>query len=298
MVKQVVLTLALVACSGDLQDKVDKLTKDVDTLKQERRDLEKRVDQLIDASHDRATDRKIDDLAHKIDQLTARPTPPTRPARREPDRAKTYAIGLGDSPSDGPADAKVTMVEGYDYACPFCEKARDTLVELRRRYGNSLRIVYRPFIVHPQVATAAAYAACAAAKQHKFAQMDHLLWDKGFKNRQFDQASCTQSPDSCTVIMGFARDVGLDLHRFKTDMIACEASITVGYQEMQALGVGATPSFFINGRFTSGAQPVENFAALIDEELAKANQRIQQGTSQSRYYQEWVLDRGEKKLDP
>jgi predicted DsbA family dithiol-disulfide isomerase len=67
---------------------------------------------------------------------------------------------------------------------------------------------------------------------------------------------------------------------------------------MAALGVGATPSFFINGRFTSGAQPVESFASLIDDELAKANQRIQQGSSQSRYYQEWVLDRGEKKLDP
>ncbi|HEV7555594.1 MAG TPA: hypothetical protein VGO00_09085, partial [Kofleriaceae bacterium] len=79
MVKQVVLTLALVACSGDLQDKVDKLTKDVDTLKSERRDLEKRVDQLTDASHDRSTDRKLDDLARKIEQLTARPTPIARP---------------------------------------------------------------------------------------------------------------------------------------------------------------------------------------------------------------------------
>ena len=69
-------------------------------------------------------------------------------------------------------------------------------------------------------------------------------------------------------------------------------------QEMSALGVGATPSFFINGRYLSGAQPADSFAMLIDEELLKANQRIQQGTSQSRYYQEWVLDRGEKKLDP
>jgi len=69
-------------------------------------------------------------------------------------------------------------------------------------------------------------------------------------------------------------------------------------RELQMFGVAATPSFFINGRFMSGAMPIENFSALIDEELAKAEARIAQGTPKRRYYQQWVLDEGLKSLTP
>jgi hypothetical protein len=60
--------------------------------------------------------------------------------------------------------------------------------------------------------------------------------------------------------------------------------------------VSATPSFFINGRFLSGAVPIANFAAIIDDELKKANQRIQQGTPAAQYYQQWVIAKGLKSL--
>jgi hypothetical protein len=68
-------------------------------------------------------------------------------------------------------------------------------------------------------------------------------------------------------------------------------------RELQKFGVGATPSFFINGRFMSGAMPIENFVTIIDEELKKANERIQQGTPAAQYYQQWVMDKGLKALE-
>jgi predicted DsbA family dithiol-disulfide isomerase len=68
-------------------------------------------------------------------------------------------------------------------------------------------------------------------------------------------------------------------------------------RDLQKLGVGATPAFFINGRFMSGAMPLENFVTLIDEELKKANERIQQGTAPAQYYQQWVVDKGLKTLE-
>ncbi|HEU4731810.1 MAG TPA: thioredoxin domain-containing protein [Kofleriaceae bacterium] len=255
-------------------------------------------------------ERKIDDLSKKIDQMIARGGPGAaapRPARAEPDRAKTYAVPIDGDPVDGPADAKVTLVKAYDYACPYCEKVRDTMDDLRKKYGNDLRIVFKQFVVHPQVATAGALAVCAANKQGKFLQMDKLLWDKGFKGRQFDKDAtgdggqtqkCWDAPAGCPVVLGFAQELGLNADKFKADMKGeCQALIQKDQRELQVLGVGATPSFFINGRFLSGAMPIDNFVTLIDEELKKANERIQAGTPAASYYQQVVLDKGLKQLE-
>jgi predicted DsbA family dithiol-disulfide isomerase len=86
--------------------------------------------------------------------------------------------------------------------------------------------------------------------------------------------------------------------KFQADMTTCETDIQGQMRELQTFGVGATPSFFINGRFLSGAMPIENFVTVVDEELAKAKERIHQGTPAAKYYQEWVMDKGEKTLAP
>jgi protein-disulfide isomerase len=236
-----------------------------------------------------------------------------RPQRPEPDRAKTYAMPIEGDPVDGPADAKVTLVKAYDYACPYCEKVRDTMDELRKKYGNDLRIVYKQFVVHPQVATAGALAACAANKQGKFLEFDKLLWDKGFKGRQFDKdvtpaeggsgaagapQKCWDSAGGCPVVLGFAKELNLDENKFKADMKGeCQQLIQKDMKDLQQLGVGATPSFFVNGRFLAGAMPIDNFTALIDEELKKANEKIQGGVPAAQYYQQEVLGKGLKTLE-
>jgi protein-disulfide isomerase len=212
-------------------------------------------------------------------------------------------VPIDGDPFDGPADAKVTLVKAYDYACPYCERVRDTMDELRKKYGNDLRIVYKQFVVHPQVATAGALAFCAAAKQGKAHEMDVALWEKGFKNHQFDKDAvgeggtsqkCWESAAGCPVVLGFAKDLGLDETKMKADMKTCQQQIQKDMRELQTLGVGATPSFFINGRFMSGAMPIDNFTALIDEELKKANQS---GIPAAQYYQKAVIERGQKTLD-
>ncbi|HUJ58451.1 MAG TPA: thioredoxin domain-containing protein [Kofleriaceae bacterium] len=257
-------------------------------------------------------EHKIDELGKKIDALAqqgGRPgaAAPQRPSRPQPDAAKTYAMPIEGDPFDGPADAKVTLVKAYDYACPFCERVRDTMDELRKKYGNDLRIVYKQFVVHPQVATAGALAFCAAARQNKAVEMDRVLWEKGFKGHNFDKDApgengqppqrCWESAAGCPVVTGFAQELGLDTTKFKADMKDCQASMQKDMRELQSFGVGATPSFFINGRFISGAMPIDNFTQLIDEELKKANERIAAGTPAAQYYQTWVLDKGQKTLE-
>ncbi|MBK7540135.1 MAG: thioredoxin domain-containing protein [Myxococcales bacterium] len=95
------------------------------------------------------------------------------------------------NPFKGPADAKVTIVKGYEYACFYCEKVRSTMEEIVKKYGADVRIVYKQFVVHPQTATAPALAACAAHKQGRFEQMDKLLWDKVFSSKNFDKDKMT-----------------------------------------------------------------------------------------------------------
>jgi protein-disulfide isomerase len=259
----------------------------------------------------RNLERKIDDLSKKVDQAIARGgagAQAPRAPRPGPDPTKTYAVPIDGDAVEGPADAKITLVKAYEYACPYCERVRGTLDDLRKKYGNDLRIVAKHLIVHPQVATASALAACAADKQGKYPQMDQLLWDKGFKVRQFDKDAaaeaggqaqkCWESPAGCPIVLGFAQELGLNVDKFKADMKGeCQALIQKDQREVQAFGVGATPSFFINGRFLQGAMPIDSFVAVIDEELKKANEKIQAGTPAASYYQQVVLDKGLKKLD-
>jgi protein-disulfide isomerase len=290
--------------TDELETKVEELSKQLAATRRELDDLSEKVESS------RSLERKIDDLERELaktrDMLTTRPSLPSRPTRPEPDRSKTYAVPADNAPSLGPPDAKVTMVVGHEYACPYCEKARSTIDELRDKYGNDLRIVFKQLVVHPRNATAAALAICAADKQRKYVQMDKLLWDEGFNQRQFDVSDttigggtkCWDTADGCPIVVGFAKKLGLNVRRFKTDMRECQQWVQQGMRELQTFGVAATPSFFINGRFMSGAMPIENFSALIDEELAKANARIAQGTPKNHYYQRWVLDEGLKNLAP
>jgi protein-disulfide isomerase len=229
-----------------------------------------------------------------------------QPTRREPDRAKTYAVPVDGYPSDGPADAKVTLVIAHDYADPYSNKNRTTLDELRNKYGNDLRIVFRNMVVHPRNAMAGALASCAAHKQGQFEQMEDKLWE-AFNQRTLDLSDvntgtgpvkCWDTTQGCTHVVGFAKTLGLDVARFKSDMRACVKDVQADQQELQGqFAIGATPSFFINGRFTSGAMPTSTFETLIDEELAKANERIKAGTPKGRYYKKFVLEQGEKKVD-
>ncbi len=221
-----------------------------------------------------------------------------RPSRPQADPAKTYAVPIEGDAFDGPADAKITVVKAYDYACPFCERVRPTMEELHKKYGNDIRVVYKQLVVHPTTAMSGALAFCAAAKQGKAKEFDNGIWEKSFKARKFDPDKCWETDAGCPTMNEIAADLKLDAAKLKADMKGCVQTVQNDMRDLQKFGVGATPSFFINGRFIAGAVPVENFVTIIDEELRKANERIQKGTPAAQYYQQWVMDKGLKSLEP
>ncbi len=144
--------------------------------------------------------------------------------------------------------------------------------------------------MHPQAATIPAHAACAAHLQGKFPEMEKLIWEKGFS------AGRNLSAENMEKL---AKEAGLNMSKFKSDMNGDVCKNTVRKDQAQLAQVGArgTPAFFINGRFLSGAQPIDRFKALVDEELKKANDRIKKGEAKvGDYYEKFVLAKGEKKV--
>jgi hypothetical protein len=160
---------------------------------------------------------------------------------------------------------------------------------LQKDYGDDVRIVFKHYLVHPQQGTIPSHAACAADKQGKFKQMYELIWEKGFK------ASRNLGLEN---MQKLAQELGLDMAKFKADMEGpCPKLVQQDQAEVGKLGTTGTPAFYINGRFLSGAQPIESFKALIDEELKKANERIAKGeATAANYYEEFVMKRGLKEL--
>jgi protein-disulfide isomerase len=290
-----VLALLLASCTREdphAAETTRKLTNLELTLAQQQHDLAALTAAQADVTAKLQTILdQIDALGQRIAKLEtgklAMGAP--RPARREPDRAVTYSVPIAGDPMLGPADAKVTLVMAMDFACPYCRKAWDTVDQLRVRYGADLRVVYKPFIVHTQTATHAAYAGCAAQHQGKFRELADLLWTKSFDVRDFAD----------TTIDALAAEAKLDVTRYNRDVAgSCAQEVKDDMAVLTKLGVGATPSFFINGRYMSGAMPIENFASLVDEELAKTSDAQKRGVKPAQYYQQEIVAKGVKELPP
>lgn len=143
--------------------------------------------------------------------------------------------------------------------------------------------------MHPQSATEPALAACAGGQQGKFEAMEHAIWEKAYAKRDFAPAT----------LEGIAKGVGLDMAKYKADRDGvCKEKIRQDQADVSAVGTTGTPAFYINGRFLSGARPVDQFKALVDEELKKANERIAKGeATAANYYDKFVFQKGLKKLD-
>ncbi len=168
------------------------------------------------------------------------------------------AIAKND-PFEGPADAPVTIVEFSDFQCPYCAKAAQALKEVRARYGKLVRVVHKPFpIASHSRARQAAEAALCAADQGQFEAFHDWIFEN--RNKLSDEDLTQQ-----------AKALGLDMEAF-TNCYTSKAHdeyIQKSVNEGRFLGVTATPTFFINGRLFEGAQPVERFDEMVDEELRR-----------------------------
>jgi protein-disulfide isomerase len=247
--------------------------------------------------------QKLDDILVKLDQLDkkldkvgggravagAQQQPPG-PQPGRPDPTTVYSVPIDGDPVKGPVNAKVTIVEAAEFACPFCQRVTSTMDELLKQYPNDVRLVWKHYVVHPQVATTAALATCAAQKQGKFFEMKNKIFTDGWpEGRMGDIGEATMTK--------FAQDLGLNMDKFKAAMASeeCKQDIANDQKVLTQVGVRGTPAFFINGRFISGAVPIERFKAIIDEEMKKADDALKGGQKADEYYTS-IVAKGKKSL--
>jgi protein-disulfide isomerase len=179
--------------------------------------------------------------------------------RLQPPPVIRVDVSVQGAPVRGAADAPVTVVEFSDFECPFCKQTNPTLKQLLERYPGKVRLAYRDFpldSIHPQARRAAEAARCAH-DQGKFWEYHDVLF--------------TQSPQLAPEdLRRYAEQVGLDVAKFEGCLAAGvhKAAVQRDLDEGNRLGITGTPAFFINGRSLTGAQPLEAFARLIEQELA------------------------------
>jgi len=166
-------------------------------------------------------------------------------------------VDVDDDPMKGPAKAPVTIVEFSDYQCPYCGRAETTVLEVLKKYGDKVRLVYRdyPLSFH-QNANVAAQASECAKEQGKFWEMHDAMFANQSKLAQND-------------LIETAGSLKIDKEKFK----ACleggkyKNEVQKDFDDGQKYGVTGTPTFFINGIPMVGARDVNSFAEIIDAEL-------------------------------
>jgi protein-disulfide isomerase len=168
-------------------------------------------------------------------------------------------VSTDGDPSIGSEDAPVTIVEFSDYQCPYCQAwYQQTYDQLMANYPGKILFVYRdlPLPGHPESLPSAEAANCAGEQGAYWKFHDALFSGQYELGRSaYEQYAAALGLDTA------AFTACLDDHRYQAEVKADAA-------DAEKLGLNGTPSFVINGRILIGAQPFENFKAIIDEELA------------------------------
>ncbi len=216
-------------------------------------DIKAAVERLEAQQKDMVT--KLEGLEKQNKEILAKAgSAPAKPSG--PDPNKKYDIKIGNSFTKGPKDAAVTIVEWSDFQCPFCAQAKDLVHQILDAYPKDVQVVFKnyPLPFH-QNAMPAAKAAIAAGKQGKFWEMHDKLFEnfKTLSQEKYEE---------------WAKELGLDVAKFKTDMESPEtaAQVTAEMKEAGEVGVRGTPSFFINGKQPAG-RSFELYKSIIDEAI-------------------------------
>jgi len=158
----------------------------------------------------------------------------------------------------GPAEAPVTIIEYSDFECPACQMYYYVLERLVGSSTVPVRLVYRHFpLLQHKNAIPASLASEAAARQGKFWEMYRLIFENA--------SDWVELGDATSIFQGYARDIGLDLAIYEKDLTdpALLARVKRDLNEGTAIGINATPTFFLNGKVIANPTSYDEFQTII-----------------------------------
>jgi protein-disulfide isomerase len=160
------------------------------------------------------------------------------------------------SPNLGNPDGDVTVIEFFDYNCPYCRKAGQTVQELLASDAN-VRVIYREWPILGEDSVFASRAALAARTQGKYEEFHWALMNG---EGRASEAS----------ILKLARHLDLDVEKLQADMTspAVEAHIAQSSALARTLGFTGTPAFIVGDRTAPGMLSTDEITAMVAEARA------------------------------
>ena len=183
--------------------------------------------------------------------------------QREKERAASGANSVRleiesdpNAPNLGNPEGDVTVVEFFDYNCPYCRSAGQTVQALLETDAN-VRVIYREWPILGDDSVIAARAALAAREQGKYEAFHWALMS--------GDGRVTEA-----VIFKVARDLGMDVAQLEADMVspAVEAHIALSNALAQQLGFTGTPAFIVGDKTAPGMLSLDEITTLVAEARA------------------------------
>ena len=158
-------------------------------------------------------------------------------------------------------DEQAVLVEflDYDYECESCRAAYPFIEELRGEYAETVTFVHRYFpLPGHRNSVNAAVAVEAAAQQGDYEAMYQRMYET---QTQWGESG----EDKSAVFRGFAEDLGLDMAAFDAAVAdpATQERVELDVADGQALGVGGTPTFYLDGEVLN-PESLEGFRAEVE----------------------------------
>lgn len=180
-------------------------------------------------------------------------------------RVNMGAVSLEDRPTQGPADAPVTIVEFADFECPFCAHAFSTLETLvNTTYKGKVKVIFKnyPLNVHPWALKAAEAAECARL------QNPGTFWD--FARYFYTNQGSINAKNLQQHVDKLAKAQKLDALSLKACMDSAQTAARIKQDQTDgnAIRVESTPTFFVNGIPVVGLPDGKILEFVIDSELA------------------------------
>ena len=157
------------------------------------------------------------------------------------------------APVLGNPDGDVTVVEFFDYNCPYCRRAKPAIQELLA-FDPNVRLVYREWPILGDGSVFAAKAALASRNQGKY---EEFHWAMMGMTGRAEEAS----------VLRIAKEIGLDIEQLQADMESAEIEehIQTSMRLPQSLGFSGTPSFVIGNNLVPGLVESAELIRLVEE---------------------------------